>query len=43
MSKLLLAMACLIVGTVAGEYKACSEIKGKYSWDYGTCDIGSRK
>ena len=26
-------------GFVAGEHDTCKEVKGKYDWDYGTCEV----
>ena len=34
---LLFILLAFVAGVVTAEYKACSEIKGAYDWDLGTC------
>jgi hypothetical protein len=42
MTKLIILMIGFIIGAILGEHKACIQLNGKYSWDYGTCKLENK-
>lgn len=39
MGRILFLSLGIVLGMICGEKKVCEELKGKYNWDYGTCEV----
>lgn len=41
--KFILIAISFLVGVAIGEHKTCTEIRGEYSWDFGSCKVQESK